>query len=70
LARQEVGVAALDGLVYVIGGITADRRASAAVERFHPSTGRWERVADLPRSLHHVGAASLTGRLYSIGGLE
>jgi N-acetylneuraminic acid mutarotase len=68
--RQEVGVAALDGLVYVIGGITADRAASAVVERFDPRTERWERVADLPEALHHPGVAALDGRVFVLGGLD
>jgi N-acetylneuraminic acid mutarotase len=68
--RQEVGVDALDGLIYVIGGITADRAASAVVERLDPRTNEWERVADLPEALHHPGVAALGGRIFVLGGLD
>jgi N-acetylneuraminic acid mutarotase len=69
-ARQEVAVAALDGVVYVIGGILEDRGATALVERYLAREGRWEEVEPLPRALHHIGAASLGGRLYTVGGLD
>jgi hypothetical protein len=63
-------VAELGGAVYVIGGILEDRGPTALVERYLAREGRWERVDDLPRALHHVGAASLGGRLYALGGLD
>ncbi len=68
--RQEVGVAALEGLIYVLGGLDDARKASSAVERYDPARDRWDRAAGLPRALHHAGAAALGGRLYSIGGLD
>jgi N-acetylneuraminic acid mutarotase len=68
--RQEVAVAAVSGVVYVIGGITEDRRPSAVVEAYDPASRSWRRAADLPRALHHVGAAASGGRLYTFGGLD
>ncbi|MBI4582557.1 MAG: galactose oxidase [Planctomycetes bacterium] len=68
--RQEVGVAALEGLIYVLGGLDAARKTSSLVERYDPALDRWDRASDLPRALHHAGAAALGGRLYSIGGLD
>jgi N-acetylneuraminic acid mutarotase len=69
-ARQEVGVAALEDAVYVVGGILANRSATNLVERFFPATGRWERVSDLPRALHHIAVVALEGRLFTVGGLD
>src|SRR5262245_49716996 len=68
--RQEVAVAAVDGVVYVIGGITEDRRPSAVVEAYDAASRSWRRAADLPKALHHVGAAASGGRLYTFGGLD
>ncbi len=70
--RQEVGVAELDGEIYVIGGIAENRAAVGAVERFSVRTNEWEVIAPLPDDvrLHHVGAASAAGRVYAIGGLN
>ena len=71
VARQEVGVAALDGVVYVIGGIFADRGTTGRVSRFDPELGAWEEVRPLPEGveLHHVGAAATAGQVWAIGGL-
>ena len=69
--RQEVGVAALDGKVYVMGGLLPGGEATLVVERFDVSDERWESVAPLlgDAGLHHVGAAAVGGRVYAIGGL-
>jgi hypothetical protein len=40
IARQEAGVAAAEGRVYVIGGIGTDQQGSTAVEIFETRTGR------------------------------
>lgn len=71
-SRQEVGVAALEDRVYVIGGILADRSATGLVERFDAAKNRWETVSPLPEGtrLHHIGATSIDGGIFSIGGLD
>jgi len=69
-ARQEVGVAFLDGMVYVIGGILDDRSTTGIVERFDVEAGQWESIPSLPDDLHHVGAASAGGKVYVVGGLN
>ena len=70
--RQEVGVAWLDGHVYVIGGILQDRSTTGIVERYDPGADEWKSVTALPDDtrVHHVGAASCGGKLYAIGGLN
>jgi N-acetylneuraminic acid mutarotase len=69
-ARQEVGVAELNGKIYVVGGIRQDRSAADTVEVYDPEANSWSRVAPLPRGLHHVAVAAVAGRLYSIGGFD
>ncbi|MCZ6795317.1 MAG: galactose oxidase [Planctomycetota bacterium] len=71
-ARQEVGVAALDAHVYVIGGILENRGPTGIVERFDTETGEWESVAPLPEGtrLHHIGAAAAGRLVFAIGGLN
>ena len=66
-SRQEVGIAELNGRVYVIGGLVT-RAASTALEAFDTKTGEWLTLADLPTPLHHVAAATAAGKIYSIGG--
>ena len=74
-ARTEVAVAALDGLIYVVGGFERPNSwkfwqssVSARVEAYDPATNRWASRPDLPMGLHHAGAAGLDGALYVVGG--
>lgn len=70
-ARQEVGVAELNGRIYFIGGFNRPNgRTGVAntVEAYDPKTDRWQFVAPLPETLHHTTAVSLGGFLYVIGG--
>ena len=68
-AQQEVGVAAADGLVYVIGGFDGAGGTVNTVRRYDPATDEWETLAPLPAALNHVGAASVDGVVYAVGGL-
>lgn len=67
-ARTEVAGAALAGRVAVVGGLTADGRASARVDLYDPRRDRWVRLPDLPEARHHAMAATRGGRLYVVGG--
>ncbi len=66
-SRQEVGIAELDGIVYVIGGLVTGA-ASTALEAFDTESGEWVSLAAFPEALHHVAAAEAGGRIFSIGG--
>jgi N-acetylneuraminic acid mutarotase len=67
--RQEVGVAVLDGKLYVIGGMQGGV-ALSSVEVFDPATRKWAFAASLPApALDHIGAAVVGGKLYVVGGL-
>ncbi len=66
--RQEVAVVALDGLVYVIGGLGRSGQPMATVEAYDPATNQWELKAPLPVPTHHPAAAVVNGRLFVIGG--
>jgi N-acetylneuraminic acid mutarotase len=66
--RQEVGVAALDGRIYVVGGFRGDGGTVSTVEVYNPSADRWEFVAPLPIAVNHAVAAVVGDRLYVLGG--
>lgn len=73
VGRAEVGVAALDDKVYVVGGTEQagngpPRWDSTLNEMYDPVGDVWQERAPLPRGLSHVGLAALGGRLYAIGG--
>lgn len=67
---QEIGVAALDGRVYVVGGI--DDRGGTVDDLlvYEPEADAWSAAAPLPAPLHHVNVAAYQGRLYVLGGLR
>ena len=67
-ARQEIAVAALGGLVYVIGGFGATAEPVDTVEAYNPATDQWQSVAPLPIAIHHAAAAVVDGRLFVVGG--
>ena len=68
--RQEVGVAALDERIYVVGGFTENLAPTGRVEAYSITEDRWIDIAPLPAAGHHIGAASVGGHLYAIGGLR
>jgi hypothetical protein len=61
-------VAALDGLIYVFGGQTADGEPTAAVQQIDPATGAVRVVGSLPEPLTGASAATLAGTVYVAGG--
>lgn len=68
--RQEMGVAALGGRVYVVGGFDASGQPVDTVESYDPATDRWTQRASLPALLHHVNVTAVDGKLYVVGGLS
>ncbi len=65
--RQEVAVTVLGEEVYVLGGLTPGG-ATNGVAVLDTRTGGWSEGPALPRVLHHGAAATVDGRVYSIGG--
>jgi N-acetylneuraminic acid mutarotase len=72
--RQEHGVAALNGEVYVVGGIRPDESGAMTtvtdVEVYDPARDTWEHAAPLPVAMNHPNLAVVGGRLYVLGGLS
>jgi N-acetylneuraminic acid mutarotase len=68
--RLEVGVAALRGQVYVVGGTIGpgDMAWSTAVHAFDPGTSRWLEKRSLPApGLSHANLAVVGDRLFLLG---
>ena len=69
-ARQETGVAALGGEIYVVGGFTPDGLVPR-VEVYDPVDDAWRRAADFPDpAVHHANTAAVDGRLWVAGHLS
>ncbi|HET9692685.1 MAG TPA: kelch repeat-containing protein, partial [Acidimicrobiales bacterium] len=65
-------VAALDGAIYVMGGVTGTSEGAttdtADVQRFDPATGRSTVIGQLPQPVGHAMGAALDGSLWLLGG--
>lgn len=68
--RAEVGVAGLDGKIYVVGGTTPGDQASPLNQEYDPASDRWRDRAPLPHGLSHPGVGALNHKLYAIGGFS
>jgi hypothetical protein len=67
--REHLGVAALGGLVYALGGRTAGfdtNRATAEV--YDPRRRRWSALPDMPTARGGTAAAGAGGLVVSVGG--
>lgn len=69
-ARQQSTVVALDGRLFVIGGIDAKRSTTSDVSVYDPSLGRWSAAADLPVAMHSANAAVAGSKIYVLGSLD
>jgi N-acetylneuraminic acid mutarotase len=72
-ARNHLGSAVLNGVIYAIGGQTghdAHLTTLNTVEAYDPATDHWERRAPMPRALSHTTNSTfvLNGRIVVAGG--
>jgi N-acetylneuraminic acid mutarotase len=69
-ARAQTTCSVLEGLVYVLGGLTAPTdMASTEVNIYDPATDTWlSNAPDLPEGLCAAASCSLDGKIYFIGG--
>lgn len=73
--RSEIAAAALDGVLYVAGGLALNASSNGwlaldAFEAYDPLTDTWEVRAPLPVGLHHTAMAAADGRIYVAGGYD
>jgi N-acetylneuraminic acid mutarotase len=66
--RQEVGVAELNGKIYVAGGYASDQSTSNAFDVFDPTTNRWARLEPMPVAVNHPAVVGLDNKVYVLGG--
>jgi N-acetylneuraminic acid mutarotase len=65
-ARARLGAAAIDGILYAVGGYTS--LASALVEAYDPISDTWTRKTPMSVPRHGLGVGAMDGRLYAVGG--
>lgn len=72
--RHHVGIATLDGFLYVIGGFAKAGlsvwHAVNTVYQYHPAMQTWRELAPMPTARGALGVAAYQGRLYAIGGYD
>ena len=66
--RTGLAVAAHDGLVYAIGGVSSDG-VTAKVEVYDPEADRWTVARSKPTPVGFVSAVAIDGRIYVPGGI-
>lgn len=71
-ALTHVGVAAVDGKIYALGGFVADihREAQADAFVYDPATDQWSTLPSLPAPRGSVGTVALNGKIHAIGGRD
>ena len=67
-SRIEQSAAAIDGVIFVAGGIDDAGTTLTTFEAFDTATGTWSALPPLPEPRDHFGFAALDGRLYLSGG--
>jgi hypothetical protein len=70
--RFGAGVAALNGKLYVIGGMDEALVAHSTVFEYDPTRpagSRWQTRAPMPTARVYLGAAALGGLVYAVGGI-
>ncbi|KAL7064932.1 hypothetical protein AAHC03_05874 [Spirometra sp. Aus1] len=58
------------GVIYAVGGITANGDCQSIVEAYHPLLDRWEVVESMSTQRSRIAVVVLNGCLYAIGGLD
>ncbi len=66
--RENTGVIALDGKMYVVGGNAHSDTQITRTEVYDPATDTWSARAPMPSGSHHIAAAVLSGKIYTFGG--
>lgn len=73
IPRIYPGVAALDGILYAVGGdsaATSGTGVEARVETYDPATNRWTTRTPMPVPRAGLGLTVLGGTLYAVGGFN
>ncbi|MSO20913.1 MAG: hypothetical protein EXQ56_10715 [Acidobacteria bacterium] len=68
--RNVPAAAVLNGKLYVIGGVVESAFSTATLEIYDPVTDSWSSGPPMPTARHSVGAGTLDGKLYAVGGFN
>jgi N-acetylneuraminic acid mutarotase len=68
--RIKVGVAAIDGIIYAVGGSNNNigLAHTSIVERYDPKKDKWTKGTSLPVKRSYLSTIVVDGKLYALGG--
>ncbi|XP_012938839.1 kelch-like ECH-associated protein 1B [Aplysia californica] len=69
VARNRVGVAVLDNMIYAVGGSDCGEQHKSA-ERYNPESDSWERISPMSTVRMSCGVAVVNRLLYAVGGYD
>ncbi|XP_053321698.1 kelch-like ECH-associated protein 1A [Spea bombifrons] len=69
VARNRVGVAAIDGAIYAVGGSCGSEHHKS-VEKYDPDRNEWTFVASMSVARIGAGVTACRGLLYAVGGFD
>jgi N-acetylneuraminic acid mutarotase len=67
-AREAASASAVNGIIYVIGGVKPGGVASNEVEAYNPVTDEWETKTPMPTARWALSTAVVDGKIFAIGG--
>jgi N-acetylneuraminic acid mutarotase len=68
--RGETRLGTANGMVYFIGGLMDEWKASPLLDMYDPTTDTWTSKSPLPAAANHPGVATLDGKIYVSGGFN
>uniref|UniRef100_A0A3B3RMP5 Intracisternal A particle-promoted polypeptide n=1 Tax=Paramormyrops kingsleyae TaxID=1676925 RepID=A0A3B3RMP5_9TELE len=69
-ARSGLGVAVLEGMIYVVGGGWIGSEIGKTMERYDPAENKWEIIGSMSVPRYYFGCCELQGFIYVIGGIS
>jgi N-acetylneuraminic acid mutarotase len=66
--RYQPALAALNGKLYAIGGVTPTGKLVGPVEEYDPATDSWRSRASMPTPRFRLAAAAVSGKILAAGG--
>ncbi len=66
--RTNLGVAAVNGLIYAIGGLGPAGKPLSTVEEYDPKTDTWKMKQDMPTPRSGLAVTAIDGKIYALGG--
>ena len=70
LLRAGLGAAAINGIIYTVGGHTTSAYLMESATAYNPATDQWTPIAALPTRRVHLGVGVIDGILYAVGGQD